>query len=82
MTQFWSLIILVNEFMCKDGVPCDSVLGQGTCISKKPSTLRLKRGSVYFCSRILLRGGVGWGMSLYEKLERQGLLKESNGAGE
>jgi len=73
---------MVEEFMCKDGLLCDSVLGHGVCISKNPSTLRLKRGSVYFCSRILLRGGVGWGMSLYEKLERQGLLKESNGVGE
>jgi hypothetical protein len=73
---------MVNKLVCKDGLPCDSVLGDGTCISKNASTLRFKRGSIYFCSRILLRGGVGWGMSLYEKLERQGLLKESNGVGE
>ena len=60
--------------MCKDGIPCDSMFGDGKCVVKGRSRLSMKRGSVYFCSRILLKGGVGWGMSLYEKLNRAGLI--------
>jgi len=55
-------------------MPCDSTFGDGKCVVKGSSRLPMKRGCVYFCSRILLKGGVGWGMSLYEKLNRQGLI--------
>jgi hypothetical protein len=77
------IVLAENLLMCKDGMPCDSPLvdehGRPACVLHFKSTLRMKGGSDYYCSRIQLKGGQGWGMPLREKLERQGLLKEYGG---
>lgn len=34
----------------------------------------MRGGYCYYCERIRFKGGVGWGMSIREKVERQKLL--------
>jgi hypothetical protein len=70
--------------MCKfTGRECDSphrdCNGSPLCKLPSHSVFGWEGGCPYYCGNMRFKGGVGWGMPLSEKVERQKLLADDEG---